>query len=247
VMYISSDGADSIFISRHLVLLPFKHQTKEQFGGSGASVESADIFKVSNLYSETPDGKMRLIDYFNNVEREISTEVNNRKNDIASIRAQMARDMAFNEAARAKLKKKMLSKMAANAKQIRDDLQSAMARTHERFAKQASLENKRNHANMARAKQTLKLARLNKRQAAHNLRMAVLAQQRAQSAFASSANAHISQLNKKVAANAAQIKENAKAARKSLEGAVASWNRKIATFKSNSKKGIQLLAIMTTN
>merc|ERR1719450_2057998 len=81
----------------------------------------------------------------------------------------------------------------------------------------------------------------NKREAAHNLRMAVLTQQRAQAAFAATANAHISQLNKQVAANAAQIKENAKKARKDLEKAMSTWNREVTTFKTASKKGMSKL------
>merc|ERR1711988_1262041 len=102
--------------------------TSNLFGGSkevvdaGDSVGSTDVLKAGQIYTETPDGRMRLMDYFNNVEKEISDEVANRKADIASVRAQMARDFAFNAAARAKLKRQMLHKMAVNAKKCRDDL-----------------------------------------------------------------------------------------------------------------------------
>merc|ERR1711907_66373 len=89
---------------------------------AGSSVGSADVLKAGQIYTETPDGRMRLMDYFNNVEKEISDEVANRKADIASVRAQMARDFAFNAAARSKLKRQMLHKMAVNAKKCRDDL-----------------------------------------------------------------------------------------------------------------------------
>merc|ERR1719324_1026381 len=88
----------------------------------------------------------------------------------------------------------------------------------------------------------MKAVAANKREAAHNLRMAVQAQQRAQAAFAAGANAHINQLNKHVAANAAQIKENAKKARKALESAMNTWNKKLAHFKSAAAKGRSKLA-----
>merc|ERR1712017_35571 len=99
---------------------------------AGTSVGSTDVLKAGQIYSETPDGRMRLMDYFNNVEKEISDEVANRKADIASVRAQMARDFAFNAASRAKLKRNMLHKMAKNAKLARDHLNHAMRRCQER-------------------------------------------------------------------------------------------------------------------
>merc|ERR1719440_977242 len=49
-------------------------------------------------------------------------------------------------------------------------------------------------------------------------------------------------MNKHVAANAAQIKENAKKARKDLEGAMHSWDKKIANFRADAKKGRSKLA-----
>merc|ERR1719426_194048 len=162
------------------------------------------------------------MDYFNNVEKEISDEVANRKADIASVRAQMARDFAFNAAARAKLKRQMLHKMAVNAKKCRDDLNDAMRKTQERFAKQARLANRRYRAT-------------DRREQAHNLRMAVKGWQTATSAWASATNARIDRMNKHVAANAAQIKENAKKARKDLENAMHSWDHKIQNFRRDSK------------
>merc|ERR1712057_148927 len=64
---------------------------------------------------------------------------------------------------------------------------------------------------------------------------AVKGRQTATAAWASSTNARIDRMNKHVAANAAQIKENAKKARKDLEGAMHSWDHKIANFKRDSK------------
>merc|ERR1712100_57772 len=83
---------------------------------AGTSGDTTDTIKAGQIYTETPDGRMRLMDYFNNVEKEISDEVANRKTDIAAVRAQMARDFAFNAASRAKLKRNMLHKMAQYAK-----------------------------------------------------------------------------------------------------------------------------------
>merc|ERR1719181_924245 len=88
----------------------------------------------------------------------------------------------------------------------------------------------------------MKKVRANKREAAHNLHMAVLAQQRAQSAFASAANAKIDKANKHVAANAAQIKANAKKARDDLMHATNKWQKKIDNFKAESKKGQSKIA-----
>merc|ERR1712159_615071 len=193
-----------------------------------------DVLKAGNIISETPHGRMRLMDYFNNVEKEISDEVANRKTDIAAVRAQMARDFAFNAAARAKLKRNMLHKMAIYAKKARDDLNHAMARTQERFAKQAALANRRYKATQRRDKRTSKLIKHDKNEAAKNLKLAVDAWQKSTTAWASATNARIDQMNKHVAANAAQIKENAKKARKDLEVTMKSWDHKVMNFKKES-------------
>merc|ERR1711912_41228 len=163
VMYITADAGEE-----------YMHEVVKGVD-AGSSVGSTDVLKAGQIYSETPDGRMRLMDYFNNVEKEISDEVANRKADIASVRAQMARDFAFNAAARAKLKRQMLHKMAVNGWQT------------------------------------------------------------ATSAWASATNARIDRMNKHVAANAAQIKENAKKARKDLEGAMHQWDHKIQNFRRDSK------------
>merc|ERR1711959_838904 len=223
VMYITADAGEEYI---HEVI---------KGHDAGTSVGSTDVLKAGQIYSETPDGRMRLMDYFNNVEKKISDEVANRKSDIASVRAQMARDFAFNAAARAKLKRQMMHKMAVNAKKCRDDLNSAMRKTQERFAKQARLANRRYRATLKRDRRTVKIAAQNRREEAHNLRMAVKGWQTATSAWAASTNARIDRMNKHVAANAAQIKENAKKARKDLEGAMHSWDHKIQNFRRDSK------------
>merc|ERR1711934_1319600 len=88
VMYITADAGDE-----------YMHEIVKG-KDAGTSVDSTDTLKAGTIYTETPDGRMRLMDYFNNVEKEISDEVANRKTDIAAVRAQMAKDFAFNAAAR---------------------------------------------------------------------------------------------------------------------------------------------------
>merc|ERR1719230_969068 len=175
------------------------------------------------------------MDYFDNVEKEIADEVANRKADIASVRAQMARDFAFNAAARSKLKRDMLHKMAVNARIARRNLDRAMRRTQMRFAHYAHLNNRRNRRNLARDKRTLKYVARDKRQAARHLKLAVSAWQKSTAAWAASTNARIDRMNKHVAANAAQIVTNAKKARKDLEVTMKQWDHKIHNFRTESK------------
>merc|ERR1711871_1480037 len=227
VMYITADAGDEYM---HEVV----HGDGAKAFDAGTSVDTTDTIKAGQIYTETPDGRMRLMDYFNNVEKEISDEVANRKTDIAAVRAQMACDFAFNAASRAKLKRNMLHKMAQYAKKARDDLNHAMMRTQERFAKQAALANRRYKATLRRDKRTAKLIKHDKREAAKNLKLAVDAWQKSTTAWASATNARIDQMNKHVAANAAQIKENAKKARKDLEVTMAGWDHKIHNFKTES-------------
>merc|ERR1712159_156081 len=184
---------------------------------AGTSVGSTDVLKAGQIYTETPDGRMRLMDYFNNVEKEISDEVANRKADIASVRAQMARDFAFNAAARNTLKKEMLHKMSVNAKIARDHLNRAMYRTQRKFARTAAMANRRHKRNMKRHAKTMALVKRDARRAAHRLKLATTGWQKATSAWAAATNAKIDQMNKHVAANAAQIITNQKRAQEDLE------------------------------
>merc|ERR1711998_176767 len=223
VMYITADAGDE-----------YMHETIKG-ANAGTSVGSTDVLKAGQIYTETPDGRMRLMDYFNNVEKEISDEVANRKSDIAAVRAQMARDFAFNAAARAKLKRNMLHKMAINAKIARRNLDRFMRHTQMRFARYASLYNRRNKATLARDKRTLKIAAHDKREAKKHLELAVTAWQKTTNAWAAATNARIDRMNKHVAANAAQIKENAKKARKDLDVAMKDWDHKVNNFRAESK------------
>merc|ERR1712167_253132 len=131
------------------------------------------------IYTNTPDGRMRMTDYLINVEKEIAAEEAARKRDIASVRAQMARNFAFNKAARKKLNKFLLAKMAANAKKAKKALDAAMRRTQAQFAAAATLANQRNAANIARSKKIRAVVAANKAEAAKNLHIQVIAQQRA--------------------------------------------------------------------
>jgi len=228
VMYITADGSDEYM---HEII----KSTSAKDVDAGTSVGSTDVLKAGQIYTETPDGRMRLMDYFNNVEKEISDEVANRKADISSVRAQMARDFAFNAAARAKLKRNMLHKMAINAKIARDHLNRNMRRCQERFAKQARLANRRHKSDLRRAKKTESFIAHDKREAARNLKLSVSAWQKTTSAWAAATNARIDRVNKHVAANAAQISENAKKARKDLDMTMSHWDQKVATFRTSSK------------
>merc|ERR1712100_505368 len=224
VMYISADGSDE-----------YVHEIVKGVD-AGDSVGSTGVLKAGQIYTETPDGRMRLMDYFNNVEKEISDEVANRKSDIASVRAQMARDFAFNAAARAKLKRNMLHKMAQYAKKARDDLNHAMARTQERFAKQAALANRRYKATLRRDKRTNKLIKHDKREAAKNLKLAVDAWQKSTTA------AKLKKTNTRIDAVSAQMKEMAKEARANI----AALNKKtladIATEQERATNAVSKFA-----
>merc|ERR1711975_156337 len=191
-----------------------------------ASVASTDVQKAGTIVTNTPDGRMRLTDYLSNVEKEIQTEESARHRDIAAVRAQMDRNFAFNQAARKKLKRALLTKMAANA----------------RCARAAKRANRRNAINIRRNKIILARVAKDKARAAHQLRVAVFAQQRSMAALRSATNARINQTNKHVSANAAQIKSNAKAARKALAAAVAKYDRKVAGARELAAKGRSKLA-----
>merc|ERR1711968_145188 len=143
VMYITADGDEYV----HEIVSGHGDEATGAEYDAGTSVGSTDVLKAGQIYTETPEGRMRLMDYFNNVEK-----------NIAAVRAQMARDFAFNAAARAKLKKDMLTKMAVNAKIARDHLDREMRKTQEHFAKNAAFNNRRYKASLKRDKQTKKLS-----------------------------------------------------------------------------------------
>jgi len=239
VMYITADGdaeTETVLVEHN------------RYIGSGydirrpRSIESVDVKKAGMIVTNTPDGRMRLLKYLNKVEKQIAKESAGRRADVAAIRAHMARNFAYNQAARASMKKALLAKMAINARRAKQALDRNMRRVQAKFAAQAEVQNKRNRATIRRSAKTREIMRKNKRAAARSLKIAVLNQQRALSALASATNAKIKQTNKHIAANAAQIRENAKKARKDLEKAMGRFDKKMANVNEQAKKGRSKLA-----
>merc|ERR1712139_144550 len=240
VMYITADATESMM---------------EESIGSGRdtygprSIESVDVKKTGLIYTKTPDtlkkgkeGRERLLTFLDKVEANIAKEVESRKADIAAIRAQMAKNMAYNAEARATMKKMLLAKMAVNAKKAKDDLAEAMRQTQAKFAAVARLENKRQRQTIRRSKKTREIMRKNKAEGAKNLKDAVTAQQRALSTLAQATNERIKSTNKHIAINAAQIKENAKKARKDLEDSMDAFDKKMNNVEAEAKAGRSKLA-----
>merc|ERR1712036_6705 len=243
VMYITADGdAETVLAARGYT------PRANKFIGSGfdirhpRSIESVDVKKAGMIVTNTPDGRMRLLKYLNKVEKQIAKESAGRRADIAAIRAHMARNFTYNQAARASMKKQLLAKMAVNARRAKAALDRNMRRVQAKFAAQAELANKRNRATIRRSRKTREIMRKNKRAAARSLKIAVLNQQRALAALASATNAKIKQTNSHIAANAAQIRENAKKARKDLEKSMARFDHKMANVNEQAKKGRSKLA-----
>merc|ERR1719399_1969764 len=232
VMYITADASESV--------LSMAEKAEDKHIGAGfhrhtpTSVESVDVKKAARIITTTPDGRERLMDFLNKVEKQIRTEVAGRKADIAAVRAKMAKNMAYNAAARSKMKKSLLAKMAVNAKAAKDALDKAMRQTQAKFAAAAALENSRNAATMKRAAQTRALMRKNKAEAAKALAHAVLNHQRQLAALDQATNAKIKRTNKHIAANAAQIKENAKKARKDLDKAINRFDNKMRNIHNQA-------------
>merc|ERR1712159_438722 len=154
----------------------------------------------------------------------------------------MDRNFAFNQAARKKLKGALLHKMAINARKAKRDMARAMRFVQMRFARAAALANRRNNANIHRSKLIRARVARDKAHAAHELKVAVLTQQKAMAALASAVNARITKTNKHVAANAAQIKENAKRARKELDKAMNIFDKKVASARNEAAAGRSKLA-----
>merc|ERR1719171_3367166 len=240
VMYITADASESVLATAEKV-------SNVDIGAGfdlhdPKSIESVDVKKAGLIMTNTPDGRQRLLTFLNKVEKQIAKEVAGRKADIAAVRAQMAKNFAYNQAARSKMKKALLAKMAINAKKAKDDLDRDMRIVQAKFARFAERENKRNRATIARSRKTREIMRKNKAHAAKQLQLAVLNQQRALAALASATNAKTKQTNKHIAANAAQIKENAKKARKDLEKAMSRFDKKMANVSEEAKKGRSKLA-----
>merc|ERR1712178_332441 len=155
VMYITADGdAETVLAARGYT------PRANKFIGSGydirrpRSIESVDVKKAGMIVTNTPDGRMRLLKYLNKVEKQIAKESAGRRADIAAIRAHMARNFAYNQAARASMKKQLLAKMAVNARRAKAALDRNMRRVQAKFAAQAELANKRNRATIRRSRKT---------------------------------------------------------------------------------------------
>jgi len=232
VMYVTADGAESV------------HQAQDYVNGIGGptGVETFDVEKAGDVFTNTPDGRMRLTDYLSNVEAEIAQEQAERKKDVEAVRQQMARNFAFNKAARAKLNTMLLAKMAVNAKKAKDDLATSMRHVQAQFAHAAKLQNERNNANIARNKALKKKIAQNKALAAKQLSEAVTTQQRAMSTLKQKTNSRITQTNKHVSQNAADIKENAKKAADDLAHMVNQYDQKAANAREEAAKGRDKLA-----
>jgi len=249
-MYITADGdalegesvlASGFGFSRSTRTVRVSKPKVHGIGGP-SSVHSTDVQKAGQIFTNTPDGRMRLTDYLANVEKEIAAEGVARKRDVANVRAQMDRNMAFNEAARRKMKAALLRRMAANARKAKHDLMRAMRYTQWRFHKAAALQNRRNRANIEKSAKIRAKVAADKRHAAHALHVQVLAQQRATAAYASAINARIKKTDQAVAKNAAQIKSNAVAAQKALAAAVTKFDHKANNAKALAAKGRSKLA-----
>merc|ERR1712054_254543 len=249
-MYITADGDEDIKSSP--MTIPNKIHADI---GSGFdrfvpdSVQSDDVKKAGAIVTQTPrslrhqkNGRERLLGYLKSVEASIAKEVAARKADIIAIKAQVAKNMELNAAARKKMKTGLLKKMAANAKKAKDDLDAAMRRTQRKFAKTAEFENKRYAHNKARSAKAREIMRKNKKEAQHNLQMATLAQQRSLAALASSTAAKIKSTKMRIHDNANQIVANAKAARKALDHAMGAFDKKMANIGEEAKKGRSKLA-----
>merc|ERR1719460_3423244 len=180
---------------------------------------------------------MRLTDYLTNVEKEIAAEEAARKRDVEAVRAQMARNFAFNKAARAKLKAALLSKMAANAKKAKDNLAHAMRWVQGKFAKAAALQNKRHAQEAKNHLKEMAQIEADKKHNEHQLANAVKAQQVAMATLKDKMNARIRSTDKAVAMNSAQIVNNAKAAHAALEKMTNDFDTKVAKAAAGAKAG----------
>merc|ERR1711970_704061 len=188
VMYITADAGDNV--EGEAVLAP----AKSVYGiGGPTSVDSTDVQKAGTIVTNTPDGRMRLTSYLTNVEKEIAAEEAARKRGVAAVRAQMARNMAFNAAARDKLNKALNAKMAANAKAAKDHLAFAMRFVQAKFAAAAKKQNERHALEDEQHQKEMQTIAADKALASKNLQAAVLSQQRAMAALESQTNAHIAQ------------------------------------------------------
>merc|ERR1711871_1110677 len=213
-MYITADGAEET------TLAEVYHNNK----AVPRSVHSEDVQKAAVIVTNTPDGRMRLKDSLSNVEKEIAAEEAARKRDVELVRAQMARNFAFNKAARKK------------------HLHHAMRWVQHKFAHFAAVQNRRQKIMKAQSMAERKQMARDKAEAAKQLKKAVAAQQTAMATLKQKMHARIRQTDKNIAKNAAQIVTNAKEAHKALERTVAHFDQKVKAAAAGAKAGRSKLA-----
>merc|ERR1719327_2507045 len=234
LMYITADAGDETMMASVEKAPAGNHV--HNIGGP-SSVASTDVQKAGWIFTNTPDGRMRLVDYLDNVEKKIEAETTARKADVRAVRAQMDRNMAFNQAARSKLKKALLARMARNERKTKYDLHRAMRFVQARFAHAAAVQNARNKANIAASKRIRARVAYEKKHAARQLHVATMASQKALATVKAAMNERIRQTDAAVHKNAAQIASNAKAATKALNAAVAMFDKKAAKAQAGAAAG----------
>merc|ERR1719440_1758152 len=93
----------------------------------------------------------------------------------------------------------------------------------------------------------MRLIKRDRDRAAKRLHLAATGWQKATAAWAASTNAKIDQMNKHVAANAAQIVTNQKRAQKDLERVQQKWTHAVNTFSKNEKAANSRLSTQFAN
>merc|ERR1711959_749770 len=227
LMYMSSDADTS---------------AEEDVKMSFRSTASFDFVKATTMFTSTPRGASQLLKYLRGIERGLAAEKARRKAVMASIRLRIARNMALAQRAREKMKNMLTKKIEHNAERAHKAMVAQMRRAQAKFAETGAKANRRNDLNNARMKKQEQQIAKNRRAAAKALHDAVVAQQRATTAVSQNLQKKISQTNKRVSKNAAQIRADAKHARKALAKAVDSFNHKLANARQEAKKGRSKLA-----
>jgi len=206
------------------------------------SVYSVDVLKAGTVFTATPAGEMRLLDYFKTIESKMNAEKARRMGDVNKINAMIARNAVINAQQRKHMKAILNKKINANARRAQAALANAMRRTQAQFQSSAKLANRRHRMMTNRFRAMRRTISANKRAAASQLKYAVLAQQRALAGRAASLNSRISRTNRRVSANSVQIKSNAKYAAKALQRTMKIFNHKIHNVRREAASGRSKLA-----
>jgi len=206
------------------------------------SVYSVDVLKAGTVFTATPAGEMRLLDYFKTIEQKMNAEKARRLGDVNKINAMIARNAVINAQQRKRMKMILNKKINMNARRAQHALSNAMRRTQAQFQSAAKLANRRHRMMTGRFRAIRRTINANKRAAASQLKYAVLAQQRALAGRAASLNSRISRTNRRVSANSVQIKANAKYAAKALQRTMKQFNHKIHNVRREAAAGRSKLA-----